>query len=41
MYPVPDGALKQPTLSGNTVFGSQSTADGKKMVKAMVTKKIM
>ena len=40
MYPPPSGALKQPTDSGNSVFGSQSTACGKKIAKAIVKKKI-
>jgi hypothetical protein len=30
--------LKQPTLSGNTAFGSHRIADGKKMVNAIVAK---
>jgi hypothetical protein len=38
---VPLGALKQPTLSGKTVFGSHITAAGKMIVKAMVAKKMM
>jgi hypothetical protein len=40
MYLAPSGALKQPTDSGNSVFGSQSTACGKKIAKAIVKKKI-
>jgi hypothetical protein len=40
MYLAPSGALKQPIDSGNSVFGSQSTALGKKIAKAIVTKKI-
>ena len=40
IYLPPSGALKQPINSGNTVFGSQSTALGKKIAKAIVAKKI-
>ena len=40
MYFPPSGALKQPTDSGNSVFGNQSTACGKKIAKAIVAKKI-
>jgi hypothetical protein len=40
IYLAPSGALKQPIDSGNTVFGSQSTALGKKIAKAIVAKKI-
>ena len=40
IYPPLSGALKQPTDSGKSVFGSQSTALGKKIAKAIVTKKI-
>ena len=40
IYLPPSGALKQPTDSGNSVFGSQSTAFGKKIAKAIVAKKI-
>ena len=36
----PPLTLKQPTDSGNSVFGNQSTALGKKIAKAIVTKKI-
>ena len=34
MYRPPSGALKQPTNSGKSVFGNQSTALGKKIAKA-------
>ena len=40
IYLAPSGALKQPIDSGNTIFGSQSTALGKKIAKAIVAKKI-
>jgi Amidohydrolase len=40
IYPPLSGALKQPTDSGKSVFGNQSTAFGKKIAKAIVTKKI-
>ena len=40
MYLPPSGALKQPTDSGNSVFGSHSTTSGKKIAKAIVAKKI-
>jgi hypothetical protein len=40
MYPVPPGALKQPTDSGSTCLGSHRIALGKKMVNAMVPKKM-
>ena len=40
IYPPLSGALKQPTNSGKSVFGNQSTALGKKIAKAIVTKKI-
>ena len=36
----PPLTLKQPTDSGKSVFGNQSTALGKKIAKAIVTKKI-
>lgn len=36
----PAGPLKQPTDSGNSAFGRNSTASGKKIVNAIVTKKI-
>ena len=36
----PSGALKQPIDSGNSIFGNQSTALGKKIAKAIVAKKI-
>jgi hypothetical protein len=40
MYLAPSGGLKQPIDSGNSVFGNQSTALGKKIAKAIVMKKI-
>ena len=40
MYLPPSGALKQPTDSGNSVFGSHSTTFGKKIANAIVAKKI-
>jgi Amidohydrolase len=40
IYPPLSGDLKQPTDSGKSVFGNQSTALGKKIAKAIVTKKI-
>ena len=40
MYPGPVGDLKQPTDSGNMSFGSQTTTPGKKIVNAIVPKKI-
>jgi hypothetical protein len=39
IYPVPAGFLKQPTDSGSTCLGSQSTTSGKKMQNAITAKK--